>query len=487
MLRQYSSLKPALLAGLVAALPAPLLADDLRDALNAAYATNPSLQGARAQQRATDETVPIARAAGLPSLQGASSYTEFLKNSANNFTSPDRAFDSSLQLSVPVYSGGGVKNSVLAAETRVKAGQADLRGAESGIFSRVVASYMDVILAEAVVGLNRNNVEVLTVNLRATRDRFEIGDLTRTDVAQSQARLALAQGDLRSAQSSLIAAREFYLSIVGKPPVALQPPPPLAGLPDTPAEATQIALDNNPDLIAARQRSTAAGFDVKAVSASRLPRISVFTGLGYTDYLGTLGGTAAGTGAFTQSQTTAQAGIRASIPMFQGGLPAAQRRQAQARENATMEQEIAIEREVIATVRAAFASWQATDEIIASSQSAVDAATLSLEGVRAENSVGNRTILDILDAERELLQAQTRLVTARRNAYVAGFSLLSAMGMAEARDLGLDGGPLYDPDVNYQRVRGKVFDWDSDPAPVAKSTRTVDSAPQDGAPSDVPE
>ena len=226
MLRQYSSLKPALLAGLVAALPAPLLADDLRDALNAAYATNPSLQGARAQQRATDETVPIARAAGLPSLQGASSYTEFLKNSANNFTSPDRAFDSSLQLSVPVYSGGGVKNSVLAAETRVKAGQADLRGAESGIFSRVVASYMDVILAEAVVGLNRNNVEVLTVNLRATRDRFEIGDLTRTDVAQSQARLALAQGDLRSAQSSLIAAREFYLSIVGKPPVALQPPPP---------------------------------------------------------------------------------------------------------------------------------------------------------------------------------------------------------------------------------------------------------------------
>ena len=269
--------------------------------------------------------------------------------------------------------------------------------------------------------------------------------------------------------------------------MALQPPPPLAGLPDTPAEATQIALDNNPDLIAARQRSTAAGFDVKAVSASRLPRISVFTGLGYTDYLGTLGGTAAGTGAFTQSQTTAQAGIRASIPMFQGGLPAAQRRQAQARENATMEQEIAIEREVIATVRAAFASWQATDEIIASSQSAVDAATLSLEGVRAENSVGNRTILDILDAERELLQAQTRLVTARRNAYVAGFSLLSAMGMAEARDLGLDGGPLYDPDVNYQRVRGKVFDWDSDPAPVAKSTRTVDSAPQDGAPSDVPE
>ena len=101
------------------------------------------------------------------------------------------------------------------------------------------------------------------------------------------------------------------------------------------------------------------------------------------------------------------------------------------------------------------ASWQAANEIIDSTQTAVDAATLSLEGVRAENSVGNRTILDILDAERELLQTKVRLVTARRNAYVAGFSLLAAMGKAEAQDLGLDGGPLYDPDVNYRRVRGK--------------------------------
>ena len=173
--------------------------------------------------------------------------------------------------------------------------------------------------------------------------------------------------------------------------------------------------------------------------------------------------------------------MRATIPLFQGGLPAAQKRQAQAREGATLETEIAVERGVIAGTRAAYASWTAATEIVTSSQTAVDAATLSLEGVRAENTVGNRTILDILNAENELLNAQVQLVTARRNAYVAGFNLLAAMGKAEARDLGLDGGALYDPQTNYDRVKGAIFDWSSDPAPTARATRTVDTKAQDGS------
>ena len=473
--------RPLLLLAGACTAAAPALADDLRDALLLAYQTNPTLDAARANQRATDETVPIARAAGLPSLSGAASYTEFLKKSANNFTSPDRSIDASVNLSVPIYSGGAVRNSVSAAETRVEAGQADLRGSESAMFSQVVAAYMDVILTEAVVGLNRNNVEVLSVNVQATSDRFTIGDLTRTDVAQSQSRLAIAKSDLRTAQSNLIGSRERYVQVVGKAPVELAPPPPLAGFPAAPEDAVQIALDSNPDLIAARVRTRASAFDVRTAGAARLPKVSIFSGAAHTDYLGTLGGAAVPAGTFSQSQTTAQAGIRASIPLFQGGLPAAQRRQAQAREGAALEQEIAAERAVIAQVRTAFASWQAANEIIGSSQTAVDAASLSLEGVRAENSVGNRTILDILNAEQELLQARTRLVTARRNSYVAGFSLLAAMGKAEARDLGLDGGALYDPQVNFQRVRRSWSDWANDPEPVAKATRTVDMPAQNGA------
>jgi outer membrane protein len=454
--------------------PVPAAADTLRDALNGAYRTNPLLQGARAQQRANDENVPIEKAAGRPSADATVQYIEFVKQSSTSFTAPARSLGVSVDLGVPIYSGGAVKNAVKAAKTRVEAGQADLRGTESSIFSQTVAAYMDVIRGEALVQLNANQVDVLTVNTQATSDRFEIGDLTRTDVAQSQARLALAQGDLRTAQANLISAREDYIRLTGMAPDNLQPPPPLPGLPSSPAEAVAVALDNNPDLIAARERAKASGFDIDVAGAGRLPRVSLFTGGDYTNYLGTLGSPTPGVN-LPQSSTGVQAGVQVSVPIFQGGRPAALQRQAQARSAAAQENVVAAERDVVAQVRSAYSSWQAANQIIASTQSAVDAAELSLEGVRAENTVGNRTILDILNAEQELVVARSQLVTARRNAYVAGFSLLAAMGKAEARDLGLgDDGPLYDPQVNYDRVNDKWWDWDRDPDPVAQSTRTVD-------------
>lgn len=474
-------LRIGLLAGTGAVLfgiAAPATADTLREALSQAYTSNPSLQAARAQQRGIDETVPIEKAAGLPSVTSDTTYTEFIKKSDNSFTSPDRALSSQIQLGVPLYSGGAVKNSVKAAKTRVEAGQANLRGTESAIFSQVVAAYMGVILNEAIVELRRNQVDVLGVNLRATRDRFEIGDLTRTDVAQSQARLSLAEGDARTASANLAAARETYIRLVGSPPGVLAPPPPLPNLPDSAENAVVVALDSNPDIIAAREEAEAAKYDINVAGSGRLPKVSLYSQAGYNDYFGTLGGAIAGDVA--QSEKSAQVGARLSLPLFQGGRPAAQRRQAQAFANAAMESEIAAERDVIAQARAAYTSWLAASDLIASSQVAVDAAELSLEGVRAENTVGNRTILDILDAEQELLSARVRLVTARRNAYVAGFTLLAAMGRAEARDLGLDGGPLYDPDVNYHRVRGKWFDWENDPRPTVQSTRTIDTPVQDG-------
>jgi len=474
--------RAGLFAGIasLAVLPATeTRAEDLREALAAAYRSNPTLQGARANQRANDENVAIQKADGLPSVSTQVQYTEFLKQSSANFVAPKRLLQADVSLGVPIYSGGAVRNSVKAAKTRVEAGQADLRGTESSVFSQVVGAYMDVILNEAVVGLNRSNVQVLSVNLEATSDRFEIGDLTRTDVAQSEARLALARGDTRTAEANLVAARERYVQLVGQVPGALEAPPPLPGLPTSPEEAVAIALESNPDILGARQRSKAADHDIDVAGASRLPQIEVFGAGSRQDFLKSLPALLPGD-VISQVQTSAQVGVRASIPIFQGGRPAALRRQAQARAGAAMETEIETERNVIAQVRSAYSSWRAANEIIASNQTAVDAATLSLEGVRAENSVGNRTILDILDAEQELLSARVRLVTARRDAYVAGFSLLAAMGKAEAQDLGLDGGPLYDPDVNYKRVRGKWFDWDDDPAPKPQSTRTVDTPAQDG-------
>lgn len=453
-------------------------AETLRDALVAVYNTNPTLEAARATQRATDEGVPIARASGLPAVNATATHIEFLRKSGNSFTAPDRNLSVNAQLTVPVYTGGLVRNNINAAEERVSAGQADLRGTESSVFSQTVAAYMDVLRTEALAELAANQVEVLDVTFQSTSDRFEIGDLTRTDVAQSQSRLAVAQGDLQTAQANLITARETYVRLVGRAPIGLEAPPPLPGLPDRVEDAVVTALENNPDLIAAKERATAAGYDTSAAGAGRLPTVGLFANYDYSNYFGTLGGPTAST--FTQTENTANAGVRVSIPVFQGGLTAARQRQAGARESAALEQVILTERNIIAQTRSAYASWVASNQVIQSSRAAVDAAELSLEGVRAENSIGNRTIIDVLNAEQELLFARAQLVTARRNAYVAGFTLLAAMGKAEARDLNLDtGGPLYDPDVNYERVRGKFWDWDRDPEPSANSTRTVDIPPAD--------
>ncbi len=460
-----------LLAG-AAFVAAPVHADTLQEALTQAYLNNPTLESARATQRATDENVPIERSAGLPDVAATASYSEVLDGASAQ--GPNRLFGAGLDLGVPLYSGGAVRNSIRAAETRVEAGRADLRATESAIFTQVVAAYMDVLRGQALVALSANQVDVLSVNVQATSDRFEIGDLTRTDVAQSQSRLALAQGDYRSAQANLIASREDYIALVGEAPDDLRPPPPLPGLPADPDTAVEIALENNPDLIAARERAEASGYDIDVAGAGRSPTVSVFAGY---DYSNTLNSLRLQNGATAPIQTArdASAGVSLRFPLFQGGRTAALQRQAQARSAAALENVVAAERDVIAQVRAAWSSWQASLAIIESSQTAVSAAELSLEGVRAENSIGNRTILDVLNAEQELLNSRVQLVTARRNAYVAGFSLLAAMGRAEARDLGLvDEGLLYDPVVNYERVKGIIWDWDRDPDPVPQSTRTVD-------------
>ncbi len=464
-------------AAIAIALAAPAQADTLREALVSAYNTNPTLQGARADQRATDEEVPIQRAPGLPGLDLTGGYQEFIKISPNSFAAPQRVARVGPDLNVPIYSGGAVKNGIRAAEERVEAGRANLRATESAIFSQTVAAYMDVLRTEALAGLNANQVEVLRVNLEATSDRFEIGDLTRTDVAQSQSRLALAEGDLRTAMANLISARETYIQLVGNAPGQLEPPPPLPNLPETVGLAVVTALESNPDLIAARERAAAAGFDTKVAGSGRLPTVGIAANYDYTDYFGTLGGPLANVpnSNFFQSESTADVGVQVRIPIFQGGLVAARQRQAGARETSALEQVIETERSVIQQTRSAYTNWQASLAVIDSSRVAVESAEVSLEGVRAENSIGNRTILDVLNAEQELLQSRAQLVTARRNAYVAGFTLLAAMGRAEARDLNLDtGGPLYDPVVNYDRVRGRIWDWDRDPDAAPNSTSTVD-------------
>jgi outer membrane protein len=447
----------------------PARADTLREALVKAYNSNPTLSGARAAQRAIDENVPLARSRGLPGATASASLNQDILVTGDE----TRSLGGQISVDVPLYLGGAVKNSTLAAKTRVQAGQADLRATEASLFSAVVGAYMDVLRDQAIVALNRAQVGVLDVNLQATRDRFEVGDLTRTDIAQSESRLARAQSQYRSAEADLIRSRERYVELVGDAPVALQQPPALPGLPDAADAATEKALRDNPDLIAANLSAKASGYDIGTARAARLPRVSGVANSGITSFLGSRSSVFV-----PNTQHSVGAGIQASIPLFQGGELGATIRQSQARLSQAQERVIETERSVISQTRAAYASWRASNEVIKSSEVAVAASTLALEGVRAENSVGTRTILDILDAEQERLNSEVQLVQAKRNSYVAGFSLLAAMGDAEYKDLGLEGGTLYDPNVNYERVRKSIWDWSNDPNPSPVAKRTVDIAPQ---------
>lgn len=466
-----------LLAVLAVTTAMPVHAETLREALVKAYQGNPTLTGARAAQRANDENVPIARARGLPGATTSGSYNEDVLVTGEE----GRSLSGQIAVDVPIYQGGAVKYSTRAAKARVEAGQADLRGTEASLFSAVVAAYMDVLRDQAIVALNRAQVGVLDVNLQATKDRFEVGDLTRTDIAQSESRLARAQSQFRSAEADLIRSRERYVELVGDAPVALAQPPALPGLPETPDGATEKALRDNPDLIAANLSAKASGFDVGTARSARLPRVSGIVNGGFTDFLGS-----GSNPLIPGAQRSVGAGIQASVPLFQGGELAATVRQSQARLSQAQERVIETERSIISQTRAAYASWRASNEVIKSSEVAVSASRLALEGVRAENSVGTRTILDILDAEQELLNAQVQLVQAQRNSYVAGFTLLAAMGDAEYSDLGLEGGALYDPNVNYNRVRKSIWDWSDEPNPSPAAKRTVDIVPQNPAVTNYP-
>ena len=463
----------SLIAGLMAGAAS---ADTLREALVSSYHTNPTLNAQREALKATDAGVAIARSAGRPQISGTVGLNRDLTRSGvlDNASSRGPNISTTVDLSVPLFNGGSVRNSINAAKARVDAGRGTLRAVEGDVFTQAVAAYMDVIRDRAIVELNQNNVRVLTTNLEATRDRFEIGDVTRTDVAQSEARLQLGRAQLAISQGRLEGSEANYRSVIGHPPGPLAPPPPLPPLPATANQAVQIALADNPDIVAVTRTAAAAGYDVRVAQAGRLPTLSGVLSGTYVEALGDR------TPGFTDRGTTTSAGLQARVPLYQGGLPSARVRQTRALEGQALEQVVGTERTVIAQTRSAFADYEATQRSIQANTIAVQANELALEGTRAEQSVGTRNVLDVLNAEQELLQSQVALVTAKRDAYVAGFQLLNAMGQAEAQDLGLDGGPLYDPLGNYRRVAGEWNDWAGEPRHNPVSTRTV--SPQETPP-----
>lgn len=477
-------LKLSLLAGVMPFAAGAARGETLQSAWEKVYRNNPSLTSARAELRATDEQVPIARANGLPSISATGTYTEFPVTSRNSFTAPSRDASAQLQASLPLYQGGAVRNAIKAADARVGAGRASLRSTEANVFAAATQAYLDVLRDEAVLDLNINQVKVLDTNLEVISARFRAGDLTRTDIAQSQARLGQARAQLGVAQAQIDSSRETYLQVIGTPPVALEQPQPLPPFPKNVDDAIATAVANNPQLIAARAQERAALYDVGSARALNGPRLAAVVNGGYSNYFNTLGGPVSNT--FFQSDRTVSGGLQATLPLFQGGGPGARVRQAQALQSRALEQITLAERAVISTARSSFARYNASLAVIVASQSAVVANEAALRGVRAETRAGTRDVIDLLNAEQELLNSRVQLITANRDAYLAGFDLLVAMGKAEAKDLRLDAGPLYDPAVNYRRVRGSINDFASDPKPVVVSTSTSGIAMQQVTPIGTP-
>lgn len=453
----------------IALVGSPVAADTLPEAIAAAYATNPEIAAARAALRQVDEGVPLARSATLPSagLDGS-----FSQNLSEQFGDLGRVWRGGVTIRQSIFEGGRIRANISAAEARILAQRARLRATEYRVLVDTVTAYADVLRTEAVVRLNENQVKVLEQQLRASRDRFEVGDLTRTDVAQSEARLAASRAQLTAARAQQVAAQQAYRRLVGRPPAQLTPLPPLPPLPTSEGEARDIALEQNPSLVAARFDERASLDEVRAAKAQRGPSVGVQASGAYTRFEGQ----AVGFGPRgSLSGFEPQIGVSASLPLFTGGAIAAQVRQAQARQSQALELITLSERLVAEGAIDSFVQLRAAESVIESAKVQVSANELAAEGVRQENLVGSRDILDVLNAEQELLNARVSLVQAERDRYVAAFRLLETIGDIEPV---LAGAPVgrYDAAANAARVRGRGFQefgYDLDP----RTDRTRNQAP----------
>ena len=318
-----------------------------------------------------------------------------------------------------------------------------------------MTAYADVRLGGELVSIRRNNVRVLNEQLRAARERFEVGEVTRTDVEQARARLAAARSRLAAAKGALANSREAYQRVVGEYPGDLNPPPPLPELPSSKDEAVAMALRDDPGVIAARLERKAAGSDVRAAIGALLPQVSLQAQLSSVE---TFSDGRAG-------PETASIGIVVTVPLYTGGLNYSNVREAQALVDGASAD---IDNTMRIAARNVGISWANLDVARASIRAGrleVSATRLAFEGVREEAKVGARTTLDVLDAEQEVLEARSRLTEARHDEYVAAYSLLASIGKLTVRHLGLDLGPADGPvgaePSYYASVRDRNFGYDA--------------------------
>ncbi len=418
----------------------PSWADTLTDALIKAYQLSPVLEASRAGLRAVDEGVAIARAARRATVNGT--VEGALGGNNRNDWDLNDTYSVGINAQLTVYDGGQTRFAVESARASVSAGRNDLRATEQNVLLDAVSAFMNVRRDTRFVDLARNNVRVLREQVRAARDRFEVGEVTRTDVSLAEAALAAAQSNLAFREGQLNASKSNYRAVVGVSPNNLQTPPALPNIPASLEAAQAIAMRENPSLIAARFDEISAEFDLKRARAAKGPSATLSAGASRGLNTGTDG----------QDITSAQISLQGNLPIYTGGrLPALQRQAAATL--ATRKAEVQNTARVVRQNTAdAWSNLQVARATVVSDREQVRAAQVAFDGVQEEATLGARTTLDVLDTEQDLRDAQVQLVSSLRDEYVAAYSLLSAMGLLSVEYLGL-GIPTYDPDINYQQVQ----------------------------------
>lgn len=423
---------------------APARAESMMDALKAAYENNPALLAERARQRASDEAVPQALAGFRPkvSMSGSIGVEKTRRSYPITHTELDQS-TFGLSLSQPIFSGFRAINSTRRARAEVFAGQETLFDVEQSTLLSVVAAYMDVRRARRTLSLRQDNVSFLNQEVRVTAARAREGELTITDTEQAKSRLYQGQALLEEARADLATSEANYEALVGQRPGGLRPAPPVRHLvPRSLSEAVTAGENENPLVTAAMFRKKAAEHDVQVQRGELLPTVSLDASyLRSIDPETTIG---------REDQGLLE--LRFNMPLYNAGTTFSKIREARAVASQRGHEVDDVRRGVKASVVSAWQRRLAAHKRMRVTHIAVTSAEAALKGIKLEAAVGERSVFDVLDAQRDVVDAQVRQVDAERDFIVSTFTLIAAMGRLSAEGLELDT-PYYDPDANYKRVR----------------------------------
>ena len=413
-----------------------------------AYASNPTLQAQRAQLRALDENWYQARAGYRPTLSasGRATWSETTIPGTNPLVDVESNSGSAvLSLSQPIYTGGRVAAAVSASEADSLAGRETLRRVEAQVLGQVIQSYVDVRRDQEALRIRQTNVAVLQRQLDESRARFEVGEITRTDVAQSEARLAAAVALLNSAQATLATSRATYEAVVGQAPGDLAPEPPIGNLlPGSIEQAWDLAESGSPVLRAAEYAEQASRARVTGARAEQMPTVALQGQLGYSGLVSPLH-----TDAYSRALS---GGAVVTVPLFTGGQTLSRVRAATERNNIDRLGVENARRTVRQSITQSWSALQAARSNIEATDKQVRAARIAAEGVVQEQRVGLRTTIDVLNAEQELRAAELSQISARRDEYVAAAGVLGQVGRLQAGYL-VPEIPRYDPAANFNNLR----------------------------------